>query len=92
MVSLDKRFETVTELKQDLGLCADDHSEESLGEEALRGESQAVLLGEELLAEVDVVLDVLEIFRINLNHHVHGGATLDRFDSVDFGQALEGSL
>ena len=77
----------------DSGLCgAEDHAEEALLEEALRGERQAVLLLEQLLAEVDIVFDALKLVKVDAHHHIHGCAASNRSYTSDGGEAGEGGL
>jgi len=71
---------------------ADNHAEETLLEEALRRERQAVLFLKKLFAEVDIVGDSLEFIEVNANHHVHGSAASNWSYTSDGGQAGEGSL
>ena len=71
---------------------AEDHAEEALLEEALRGERQAVLLLEQLLAEVDIVFDAFKLLKVNAHHHIHGCAASNRSYTSDGGEASEGGL
>lgn len=60
-----------------------DHSEVARLKEALTGEGQTVLLNQQLLAEVDVILDVFEMVHFNFAHQIHGSCTLDRSHTFD---------
>ena len=76
-MSLTEGLEAISERIDSFWLGADDHSEEATLKEALAWESEAVLLMEELLAEVDIIFDVFEAVKLNLDHHVHGCTASD---------------
>lgn len=70
----------------DSSLCgAEDHAEEAFLKEALRWEGQAVLLLQQLLAEVDIVFDAFELLKVNTHHHIHGCTASDRSYTSDSG-------
>ena len=71
---------------------AENHAEEALLEEALRWERQAVLLVEELLAEVYFAFNSLEFIELDAYHHVHRGAASDRSYTADSAEARESGL
>ena len=71
---------------------AEDHAEEAFLEEALRRESQAVLLLQKLLAKVDIVFDAFKLVEVNSYHHVHGGTASDRSYTSDGAEAGESAL
>jgi len=59
------------------------HSEETLLEKALTRESQTVLVGKQLLAEVNVVLNTVEHFKLDANHHVHSRTRFNRSHTLN---------
>ena len=70
-------LEAISELIDSRCCRADDHAEEALLKEALRGERQTILLCQQHLAELDVVADAVEFVKLNPHHHVHGSAAPD---------------
>ena len=87
---LAEGFETASEVVDHLLARADCQSEAVLGEEALRWEDHAVLVGEKLLAEVDIVGDTLENLRVKHTEQVHSGLCLHRSDTLDLANSFVG--
>ena len=71
---------------------ADDHSEEVFFKEARRGESEAILLSQELLAEAYVILDANKFVDVDADHHIHCCTAADRGYASDGRQAEEGGF
>ena len=87
-----KLLEAVAKRIDCLWCGADDHAEEILLEEARGGEGKAVLLGQKLSTELDIVLDILELFNVDAHHHVHGCAASDRSHTSDGAESAERGL
>lgn len=92
VVSCAELLEAVAECIDSFSSGADDHTEESVLEETLGGESQTVLLAKKLLAEIDIVRNALELREFDTHHHVHGSTASDRSYTFDGGEASEGGL
>ena len=87
-----KLLEAVAKRIDSLRFGADDHAEEILLEEARRGEGEAVLLCQKLSTELDIVLDILELFYVDAHHHVHGCAASDGSHTSDGAESAERGL
>lgn len=85
-------LQTVAKFIDNLVGGADDHSEEATLEETLAREGQTVLLVQQLFAEVHVVCNIAELFKVNAHHHVHGSAASNRSYTANGGQFRKGSL
>lgn len=76
-------LQAITELIDSFLFGANDHAEEALREEAGRWERQTVLLIQKLFAEVNIVLDAIELLEVNAHHHIHGCTAFDRSYTSD---------
>ena len=85
-------LEAISELIDSRLRRANDHAEEALLKEALRGESQTILLRQQHLAELDVVADAVEFVELDAHHHVHGSAAPDRRYTSDLRETQESCL
>jgi 3-deoxy-D-arabino-heptulosonate 7-phosphate (DAHP) synthase len=76
-------LQSVSKFVDNFRLGANNHSEETFLEEALTRESQTVLVGKQLLAEVNVVLNTVEHLKLDANHHVHSRTRLNRSHTLN---------
>ncbi len=92
VVGVTEFLEAIAELVDSILRSANNHAEEAFLKEALGGESQAVLLVQKHLAELHVIADAVELFKVDAHHHVHGSAASDWRNTFDRGESQKGSL
>ena len=82
-------LETITELSDDLWLGANDNSKEAFLKEARAWESHGVLISKQLFAEINVIVDSLELIHLNFYHHVHSSTTFNWLDTFYCAKTFE---
>jgi len=81
-------LKSVSKIVNNGSLSANDHPEVSISKETFRRESHTVLISQQLLAEVNVVINVLQKIKIDAHHHVHSSAGLDRSHTFNILQTV----
>ena len=71
VVLVAERLKSFGKIFENFYLGADNNSEESSLEEALRRESETVLVQQKLVAKVNIIFKSLKLIHLNSNHHIH---------------------